>query len=49
MESKATLVLSMEELIFLREVLYFYENDSGRYDQKLGGAIFDQFPDNIDT
>jgi len=49
MEPKATLVLSMEELKFLRKALLFYENDSGRYDEKLGGAIFGQFPDNMDT
>jgi hypothetical protein len=49
MESKTTLLLSLEELKFLRDALQFYENDSGKYDDKLGEAIFSQFPDNIDT
>jgi len=46
---KVTLELTLEELIFMRDALWFYENDSGRYDEKLGGPIFSQFPEGIIT
>lgn len=41
---KVTLELTLEELKFIRDALLFYENDSGRYDEKLGETIFSQFP-----